>query len=426
MGAHFKDDSPASLGSKTVEVLDLQVREEYLRAQFSHADTLIRSGQIPDALRVIAEAEESGQAYWDRLPAGVRYLPHFLRGRAYLQQVEPALAQPHLEAALEIVVEDQEAAARVRNLLGVVYLEQHQPDLALKQHLQCLTVALSKHIRDKNRSFRLSVYRNLANDYLATNNISQAIDAYKRGLAILEDRHDLERQAGMHWGLALAYKARNDWAHAMAHGIRSVNIFESIGSKADAASVGLNLAEMLIDVARYRDAERLLNRVKVLLDAIDNLGLMSYFYIYRADLARRQQLMDDAKGDATKALELAEVLTQGVASAENVSVEDSVQTTSNGSIEISDGKSGRRWIAHADVYAEALGVAAMVEEDLGHKDVADRLFEEAVDLVRETGFRDMLCTISRKYAKVLEARGAHGKAMEYYRIAVVPNPHVPS
>jgi tetratricopeptide (TPR) repeat protein len=425
MGAYFQDDSPDSLGGDPASEQDLKAREEELRSRFSYARTLIQYNRVPEALSVIAEAEGSAQGFWEKLPADVRYLPHFLRGRAYLQQVEPALAQPHLEAALEIVIEDQEAAARVRNLLGVVYLEQERPDLALKQHLECLDVALAKGFKDQDYSFRLSVYRNLANDYLATNNISQAIDVYERALAITEEHRDLERQAGIHWGLVMAYKAHNDWLQAMAHGYRSVDLYEDIGSKADAASVGLNLVEMLIDVARYRDAERLLTRVKVLLDVIDNLGLMSYFYIYQADMARRQKNLDDASEYANKALKLAEMIMRGV-DTEAGSVQHPPQTVSNGSTETNTDTSGKRWIAPAHVYPEALSVAAMIEEELGHEDAADRLFKEAVELLEKTGFRNMLCNISWKYAKVLETRGAHSKAMEYFRKAVISEPPRPS
>jgi tetratricopeptide (TPR) repeat protein len=420
MGADFQDNINASSGSELESDQDLQAREEELRSLFTQARTLIQSNHVPEALSIIAEAEESGQEYWERLPADVRYLPDFLRARAYLQQVEPALAQPHLEAALDIVADDPEAAARVRNLLGVVYLEQQQPDLALKQHLECLQVALAKGFKDQDRSFRLSVYRNLANDYLATNNILQAIDVYKRGLAILEGHPDLERQAGMHWGLALAYKVRNDWARALAHGFRSVKLYEEVGSKADAASVGLNLAEMLIDVARYRDAERLLKRVKVLLDFIDSLDMMSYYYIYQADLSRRQGNLDTAKSYAAKALELAKVHSQRVDTEGTSSFGDTAETTLDGSAKSRNSTSGRLWTPPTYVYAEALGVAAMVEEDIGHKDAADQLFQEAIELITQANFRDILPTISQKYAKVLEIRGEHDKAMEYYRMAVLP------
>jgi tetratricopeptide (TPR) repeat protein len=324
-----------------------------------------------------------------------------------------------LETALDIVADNQEAAARVRNLLGVVYLEQERPDLALKQHLECLDVALAKGFKDQDRSFRVSVYRNLANDYLATDNISQAIDAYKRGLAILEYHPDLERQAGMHWGLALAYKAHNDSVQAMVHGFRSVKLYESIGSKVGAVSVGLALAGMLIEAARYRDAERLLKRAKVLLDAIDNLDLMSYYYVYQADLSRRQGKLDTAKSYVAKALQLAEVHSQRVYTEEIASIGDVAEPMLNGGVKSSDSTSGRLWTPPTYVYAEALGVAAMVEEDLGHKDVADQLFQEAIELITQANFRDILPTISQKYAKVLEIRGEHDKAMEYYRMAVV-------
>src|SRR5205814_1780138 len=142
---------------------DLAAIQEDLVYQANYAKMLIRTGQVQEALQLINDIEKNAQPYITSLSAGVAYLVPFLRGRAYLQELAPNLARPELEAALEIAGTDSEAAARVRNLLGVVFFELSQPRLALEHHLLCLESIQAHEINDLN--FRVNVYRNIANDY---------------------------------------------------------------------------------------------------------------------------------------------------------------------------------------------------------------------------------------------------------------------
>ncbi len=206
--AHGKDSSEA----------ELQAVEEDLNYQLNYVKMLIRTNQIDDALQLLDEAMRGVQPYWDKLLPSVQYLIPFVRGRAYLQLSDSVGARPYLEEALRLAKDDEDALARVHNLLGVIFYEQEQPHLALEHHLKCLP-AVRDTVKDLN--IRASVYRNLANDYWAIKEPSQAIGFYKETLIVLEDLNDLPSQAGVFWGMAMAYKTQHDWEYAKLYATRA-------------------------------------------------------------------------------------------------------------------------------------------------------------------------------------------------------------
>ena len=86
--------------------------------------------------------------------------------------------------------------------------EQGLPQQALEHHLLCQRAIHEGIVKDP--TLRLTIYGNLANDYAALRDSRQAIAAYKEALALLEDTANLEHQAGVYWGLSLAYKDSGD------------------------------------------------------------------------------------------------------------------------------------------------------------------------------------------------------------------------
>jgi HTH-type transcriptional regulator, quorum sensing regulator NprR len=371
--------------------LALAAIEEDLRYQINYAKMLIRSNQVDKALQAITDAERAAQPYLDSLPPNVRYLLPFTRGRAYVELLEPALARAELEEALKLAEDDEEAVVHVRNLLGVVFYIQEQPRLALGEHLKCLEAVRSR-IKDPN--FRLSVYRNLANEYYVLNEPSEAIGIYKEALAILEDLDDLQRQAGVFWGLSMAYKAQEDGVHAKLYATRALHIYEAADNRSDAASIGTNLAEILIEEGRYADAEPLLKRAEQFLVGSGNASQLSILYRTYADMARRQGQYDLAADYADRSVKSAEDARAPLQSGDR-----------------------RSWVEAIRAHAEALHISALVQEALGHKDAADRLFRRALEEINQTTVLDTIRSINLSYAEVLQARGAYEQAIEHYRNA---------
>jgi tetratricopeptide (TPR) repeat protein len=381
---------------------DLEALQEELVYQANYAKMLIRAGQVREAHQVIDDIETTAKPYQSSLPVSVTYLVPFLRGRAYLQVLAPDQARPELEAALEIAKTDPEATARVRNLLGVVFFELSQSHLALEQHLLCLQSIRSHAISDLN--FRVNVYRNVANDYWALNDPRQAISMYKEVLPLLEDLNDMQQQAMVFWGMAVSYKASQDWPHARIYATRALHIYEASDNRTEAASICLNLAETLLDDQRFEEAGPLLEDAERLLSGTGNKSILSYLHRDYADLARRKGQHEEAMRHARQAVALAQAYYKAPQPV--------------------DGQGNDLfWQDPIRVYAEALRMEALIEEDQGKREVADRLFGQALALLQPEGFEETRYALNLTYAKVLQTRGEFEKAVSFYQVAAELHPH---
>lgn len=167
---HF---TPAGLAPEPGVELDMAALQEDLRYQFNYAKMMIRGNGAQGAFALINEIERGMLPFHDRLPASLLYLPPFLRARAYIELMRPELVQAELAQALDLAGTDAEAAARVHNLMGTTLHHQEQPQAALPHYLLCLRAIADGAIKDLN--FRVSVYRNLANAYLAVGDPNRAI-----------------------------------------------------------------------------------------------------------------------------------------------------------------------------------------------------------------------------------------------------------
>ena len=403
---------------ETLEEPEPVALEEDLNYQFNYARMLIRSNQVEEAFQLISEAEADTQCHKDKLPKRVLYRIPFLRGLTYLQISDSKSAQPELERALEIVKSgrNQEGESevdnevdiektKVQNMLGVSYYLLEQPQLALEQHLQCLKSVETGLVKDL--SLRLSIYRNLANDYCALNDLSQAIGVYEKALPLVADLNDLQRQAGIFWGLAMAYKAAKDWPHAKLYATRALHIYEAADNRSVAATISMDLAEVFVAEGRYEDGEGLLSHAKELLAGTCNQVLLSNLYYDYADLARRQGQLETATEHVGEILRIIEALIHRHAASD----------------QDKQPPMGRQSEANVmRTYADALHVSALIEEEQGHSEEADDLFKRALQWAGKTGFEESLYTINWSYGEVLKQRGAFEEAVEYYRAAAQARP----
>jgi tetratricopeptide (TPR) repeat protein len=366
--------------------------EEQLQDRINHTKMLIRSGKVGEALLAIDEIEQEAEPHQHVLPPALRYLIPFTRGRAYMQIMRSDLATPELETAFEIAGEEREARARVQNLLGALLYSQEQPIAAKEHHLACARAINEGEIKDFN--FRFSVNYNLANDYLASDDIPHAIGSYKEALRVLEDLDAPERQADVFWGLTMAYRIIGDWRNARLHAARAIEVYKSTGNRPAQAAVQINLAEILIDQERDTQAARVLEHTLALLEGTDSHGLMSHVHRYYADLARRSGDLERAAQHAEESLRQAEMLTtQG------------------------QDPAGSVWIQTTHALVESLHAAALVEEARGNPARGDDLFKQAIDLMKQTTVESVKRAIHLSYGAVLEARGAYKEAVEQFRVA---------
>ncbi|HKP53166.1 MAG TPA: tetratricopeptide repeat protein [Chloroflexia bacterium] len=375
---------------------DMAPIEEELQQGFNRAKMLMREGKVEEALRLIDELERRAAPYADRLPPNILYLIPFSRGRAYLQTKQPDRARPELEAALELTGSDIEACARTQNLLGVAYYEQEDPSSALTYHLECLHALEHEGIKDLN--FRLSVYKNLANDYWALNNISYAIGAYKEALSISKDLDAPERQAEILWGLALAYRVLREWRYARLHVTQAIQIYQSTRNKVAEAAMNINFADILLEEGRTDKVAQSLDRAAQLLAGTDDPAALSFMHRYYTELCRREGKLEEAGLHAAESVRYAEML---------LSPEYAV--------------TNRLWANPVRAYAEALHGAALVEEARDDTQAADQLFARALEELEKVKVKEIKDTLCLSYASVLEARGDYERAVRYYKAAIQPN-----
>lgn len=368
---------------------DLQAIEEDLHLQLNYVKHLVSQRRMEEALQRIDTVEQGALSYMMNLTWRAQHrIPH-LRGIAYLRSGRLSEAQSQIEVAINRVGPDFDAVARVYNLLGVAHYLQGHLQEALEQHEKGLRAAEDGMLRDL--TLRLSIYRNLANAHWGLNNFEEAICFYNEALRILEDINDVERQAGIYWGLMMAHRALRDRPKAKLCGLRALAIYEKGTDTSSTASVCHNLAEMNIEDRQYEDAERMLERSKGLLEDGDEQVLLGVLYQDFARLARARGQLDQAAEYAARGVEY------GAASCRKIPTHD-MQTR---------GQAFRS-------YAEDLHVAAQIEEERNNIEAADRLFKEAVATIEQTSFEETKSEIIFSYAEALNRWGAHERATEYY------------
>ena len=380
---------------------DLSALQEDLSYQYTYARMLIRTGKVEEALDLIRTAEESAAPYTGHLPPRLLFRPSFLRGMAHLQCNDPIAAMPELEKALLAAGEDGLPQTVVRNLLGVAYYLLTCPTEALRQHLYCLEAIESGIAKDLN--LRQSILRNLAKDYWILNDVTQAIATYKKALLIVEDLDGADKQAQLFWALAMAYRAAGDRALAKLYAQRSMYMYEELNQKPALALVCIQLIELLLPEGRYVEVAELLAKVETALSGTGNGVLLCKLYYNRADFLRRLGALERAAEEVERALAL-------------ISQETSKRETGN------QKPVARSPLHIVRAHATALHVAALIEEERGHHDLADAFFEQATDLAGEIELVELIHTIAFSYADVLKARNNFKRAGEQYRLAALSAP----
>jgi tetratricopeptide (TPR) repeat protein len=375
--------------------VDIAALDEDLAYQLDHAKLLITTQQGDEALRIINAAEQEYGDYFDRLSDPTRYRFYRLRALAYLRVGEPGSARRDLDRAMALApqLDDPQEVERARNALGAVFYEQDLPQQALEHHLRCAQAISEGVVKDP--TLRLTIYRNLANDYWALKNTPQAIAAYKEALALLEDVNSLEQQAGVYWGISLAYKDEGDLIRAKLYAKQALTIYEAAQNQAAIIAMSTNLAEIYIEQQQLDEAEALLAHAVSLLTENTDSSVIGIVYTQYALLELRRDRLAQAAAYAQRSL------TVSAAAAAAYERPGDQQARAN----------------TVRTQARALSVAARVAERQGNQAEADRLFQQALDLVHQTEYAETSYDITFAYADVLSARGQHQQAALHYRAA---------
>ena len=105
----------------------------------------------------------------------------------------------------------------------------------------------------------LHLYSTRGEIYLHLNQWSEAEESFQSGLALAEELGSLERQAGYRGGLALVARGKRDFDTARQLLEEALALIAEQGYWHLRTRLQLWLAETHLDLARYNDAEKLLN-----------------------------------------------------------------------------------------------------------------------------------------------------------------------
>ncbi len=434
----------------------LPAYERDLAYQLDIANWMLHNNRIADALNSIKEAEVHAASYLRFLSAQITYRIPYLRGKAHYFAQRSTEAQHELERALRLLNRISRAGARAEsidreenvhaliqthNILGICHYSQGHLEQAKDHHLLCRRLIAANGI--KNPGLRLGVYRNLANDYWASGDFSLAISTYKEALALFDDLSDPQRKAGVHWGLSMSYKALDDLVFAAVHARQAVDLYTEAGAWGLAATMRLNLAEVLIANARYREAEEHLNKVSGWLqepvplpisspeinaggsssDAAADSAASSHDSS-AAGAAGAEEKSEAGKVDVERQEILLSVLymNYGVLAWKAHDLQRAVDYIDHSVVfgeqaVASATRSNEAGGYEARTLAEALSYSAQIHEEMGDKEVCNQLFERALSVISTTEFEETYRTVAHAYAAVLETREDYKGATRMFRLA---------
>lgn len=394
---------------------------EEVEFQFSFALMLLRSARIDEALDTVSRLEVNLQAHANELPGRTLYRIPYLRGLAYLQSGQPELARSELESALTLASEDEQAAASIRNQLGLVYLQLDQPYLAVELHLQCARAIEAGVVKDPGEQLR--IYKNLADDYRALGDVTRAMNIYQMAVPVLSKADNLAHLIDISWSEALAFSAADNKPEARAYTARAFHLSAVADTTSEAAVLSVNFAQLLVREGRYQEAEDLLTRAERFLshypDPVSEAGV----YFCRGDLARRQDDLEGARVHATKARTLLEPLVQPDRPAAQ-DAEDMPSGEAGEQLATARKSAMSRSAQTSDVYIETLHLLALLSEAEGNIEAADTLFERALEWAGRSNSEEVMYSVNFSYAKALEDRGDIKKALRHYRAAANQRPHM--
>jgi len=401
---------------------EMEALEEDLNYQFDYARMLIRDGQTDQAFQLLSNAERNAEPFRSTISANIMYRAPYLRGLAYMHMLDAELAKPEFERALTVLKQGKggaevgDAEVTVNNMLGVAFHQTEQPHMALEHHLACRRAVDSGEVKDL--TLRISIYSNLASDYLALNDVPEAAATYRKALAFVDDIDSLEKQSGIFWQLATSYNSSGNWADAKLYATQALHIAEAADDRVTAATMAIDLAEILIAEKRYADADKQLNMAETFLAGTENVALLSNLFQNCADLARKQGQLEKATGYIGRSLALLEDAEQPGDGKKGQARQRKPRAKAEGSDQAAESA-----LDLVRTHVQALHTAALIEEMKGNAEASDGFFKQALELAEQTASAETSYKVHYSYAEILAERGSYEGAAVHYRIAAQVRPH---
>jgi tetratricopeptide (TPR) repeat protein len=300
-------------------------------------------------------------------------------GEAYLFLNKMAESREVLEKGLNIYntqytlpILGQE---RVNNMLGITYYNEGKYATALEYFLKCLDSIVKGLVDD--RHFKIKIYRNLGNCYLALKAIDNALDSYHLALRYTVDEEDEEARAALYWGIAdINYMHIKNYKEGVSYYYRSAALYRRARNFSLATSVNSSLSSVLLERDQVEEA---LEVLKTALPEAWKTGDMQPVIYINAQLCRAYT----KRGDFEIALQY-------------------------GQIAVEMAKEQKTPL----IKGQALFAVARLKIQSGEIEEGLALYEEIGTYLRQTDHKEILKVYLKDYSDALRRAGQDQKAFE--------------
>jgi tetratricopeptide (TPR) repeat protein len=306
----------------------------------------------------------------DRITTDQVYRLYLMRGQVHLGAGEFQEAVVDLRAAVTQGegLNDVEYIERARNLLGKAYFSLYNYTLAVENHLRSNAAIEQGQINDP--IFSLEVYSNLANDYFRLGDLERAITFYNRALTTLDgmDR-DSKSFAQKYMEISQRYKSVGKLAMARDYAMRSLAIYEM---RDEQRLVGLTHQRLGKTLEKQNDldtAEREYRQAIAIESELRDEISASICHTSLAELLLKRSQPEEAGQEAQQALDFA------------------------------------RSSGDAQTQGQALIALAQIRHTVGDFEQADKLFNEALELLDTSNAHEIAASAYFRFANLLEERG---------------------
>ncbi|HET8910773.1 MAG TPA: tetratricopeptide repeat protein [Ktedonobacteraceae bacterium] len=306
----------------------------------------------------------------DRITTDQVYRLYLMRGQVHFGAGEYQEAVVDLRAAVTQGegLNDVEYIERARNLLGKAYFSLYNYTLAVENHLRSNAAIEQGQINDP--IFSLEVYSNLANDYFRLGDLERAITFYNRALATLDgmDR-DSKSFAQKYMEISQRYKSVGKLAMARDYAMRSLAIYEM---RDEQRLVGLTHQRLGKTLEKQNDldtAESEYRQAIAIESELHDEISASICHTSLAELLLKRSQPEEAGQEAQQALDFA------------------------------------RSSGDAQTQGQALMALAQIRHTVGDFEKADKLFNEALELLDTSNAHEIAASAYFRFANLLEERG---------------------
>jgi tetratricopeptide (TPR) repeat protein len=411
VGERFSKSYISSIerGKITPSLKALEYIAKQLNISVAYLLTGVHPGQTPASVVTVAEEEPESPTRWDLMITEAKVLReqrkyesarnllntkvrlrqlnveqlkqyHHTLALIYVDLNDPNHAIPELDSARELAekTNDQEMLARVRQLMGVIYMLQSKPVLAIEQLRAALQAIENGQLSDFQ--FQLSVYSNLGILHYQLGDEKEAIVMYREALRIAENAADPEKLSQLYWSLSTSFRESGNLSQAKLYATKSLALYESTANLRALAQLRAGFGVIMKEAKQFDEAETQFQLALKLASTQKNLEGLAYANMNLADLYME-------RGELTEARDYSDAMEQNL---------DSVDSTTRG---------------------QALASRGSLLSATGDNDGAGNYFEKAVELLEDSGAKELLSKVYFRYAGVLRQNGDAARAAEMYERA---------